>query len=414
MPRRPIFTGWKVVGASAALWALQSMLWMQGFGNLAVELRRNFDWSKTLFSTTFVATRAGAALIGPAQGAALSRWGTKTIMRFGAFFVLAGYVGLSLVHTRTHFFIAMAVAAFGMTLAGFLTITSALVQWFERKRARALSMQTMGFAIGGFAGPLLVLAFNLFGWRPSLAGAGVLLAVAIIAASTIVGIDRASSDEPVDGVPPETFDHVERAEGVSEFHYTPQQAVRTRAFWMISLGHGSALIVVSAVIAHVALYLTEDRGFSPGRAALIAGFVPVFQFVGTGLGGYLGDRINKRIIVVVAMCFHAFGLLAMTWIENFGTIIVFVVLHGLAWGARGPQMQALRADYFGTTHFAGIMGWSSIIITAGAVAGPLIAGLLADSTGDYRLGFTIIAGLAFAGNVFWAFASPPRVTTAVG
>jgi len=414
MPRRPIFTGWKVVGASAALWALQSMLWMQGFGNLAVELRSNFGWSKTLFSTTFVATRAGAAVIGPAQGVALARWGTRAIMRVGAVFVLAGYVGLSLIETRTHFFIAMAVAAFGMTLAGFLTITSALVQWFERKRARALSMQTMGFAIGGFAGPLLVLAFNLFGWRPSLAGAGVLLAVAIVAASTIVGIERSSSDEPVDGVPPETFDHVDRAEGVTGFHYTAHQAMQTRAFWMISLGHGSALIVVSAVIAHVALYLTDDRGFSPGRAALIAGFVPVFQFVGTGLGGYLGDRINKRIIVVVAMCFHAFGLLAMTWIENFGTIIVFVVLHGLAWGARGPQMQALRADYFGTTHFAGIMGWSSIIITAGAVAGPLIAGLLADTTGDYKLGFTIIAGLAFAGNVFWAFASPPREITAVG
>ena len=43
----------------------------------------------------------------------------------------------------------------------------------------------------------------------------------------------------------------------------------------------------------------------------------------------------------------------------------------------------------------------------GTVAGPLLAGILADSTGDYRLGFTIIAIVAFVGNIFWFLASPP-------
>ena len=164
---------------------------------------------------------------------------------------------------------------------------------------------------------------------------------------------------------------------------------------------------MTAVIAHIALYLTEDRGFSASQAALIAGVVPVFQFIGTGLGGYLGDRINKRIIIVIAMCSHAAGLLLLTWIESGATIGAFVVLHGLAWGARGPLMQAIRADYFGTTNFAAIMGWSSMIVLIGTVIGPLIAGVLADSTGNYRLGFTIIAALALAGNGFWFLASPP-------
>ena len=410
---RRVFTGWKVVAASACLWALQSMLWMQGFGNLAVELRAEFGWSKTLFSVAFVATRAGSALIAPAQGSALRRWGTKRVMRFGSIFVLGGFVGLSLIQTRTHFFIAMSIAAFGMALAGFLTITSALVPWFERKRARALSIQTMGFAVGGFAGPLLVFCFGWFGWRSSLAGAGVVLTVAIIVASNFLGRTRAQTGEPLDGIPEHVAATAPRAEGVSDDHFTAPQAMRTRAFWMVSMGHGSALIVVSAVIAHVALYLVEDRSFSARDAALIAGAIPLFQFIGTALGGYLGDRINKRLIIVVAMCAHGVGLLAMTWIGGPIAIGVFVILHGLAWGSRGPQMQAIRADYFGTTHFAAIMGWSSIIVMIGTVSGPLLAGVLADVTGDYRLGFTIIAGLAFAGNIFWALASPPAPASGV-
>ena len=161
------------------------------------------------------------------------------------------------------------------------------------------------------------------------------------------------------------------------------------------------------MIAHVALYLTEDRAFTAERAALIAGLIPVFQLIGTGLGGYLGDRINKRLIVVVAMVAHAVGLLTMTWVDGGLAIGIFVSLHGLAWGARGPLMQAIRADYFGSTHFVEIMGWSAIIVTLGTVSGPILAGILADSTGNYQLGFTVIAGLALAGNIFWALASPP-------
>jgi len=29
-------------------------------------------------------------------------------------------------------------------------------------------------------------------------------------------------------------------------------------------------------------------------------------------------------------------------------VVVFAVLHGLAWGVRGPLMAARRADYFGS------------------------------------------------------------------
>ena len=407
MKRPPIYTGWKVVAASAALWGLQSMLWLQGFGNIAVQLRGHFGWSKTLFSLAFVGTRLAGALLGPAQGTALARWGTKRVLRFGAAFVLVGFIGLSLIETRLQFVVALSFAALGMTFAGFLTITSAVVQWFERKRARALSIQTMGYAVGGFAGPLLVVGFNWFGWRPTMAGAGVVLTVAIVVASAVIGTDRSASNEPIDGIPEEPADGVQRAEGVNSVHFTARQAMRTRAFWMISLGHASAITVVSATIAHIALYLTEDRGFNAQEAALIAGMIPVFQLFGTGLGGFLGDRVNKRMIVGIAMCAHAVGLVLMTWVESYVTIGAFVVLHGLAWGARGPLMQALRADYFGTVHFAQIMGWSTIIVTIGVVIGPLIAGILADSTGNYDLGFTLIAGLALAGNMFWLLASPP-------
>ena len=44
-------------------------------------------------------------------------------------------------------------------------------------------------------------------------------------------------------------------------------------------------------------------------------------------------------------------------------------------------MQAIRADYFGSTAFASIMGWSQIIVTMGSIAGPVLAGVTLASAG---------------------------------
>lgn len=401
------FHGWAVAAAGSGVWALQSMIWVQGFGNLAVVLRDQFGWSKTFFSVAFAITRLEGALLGAPLGWAFHKYNLGTIMRVGAVLQLVGFLVISQINTRAQFMAAMITIGAGATLAGFLTITASVVTWFERKRARALSYSSMGFAIGGFCGPVMVFGFTTFGWRWTMAVAGTILAGVVWYLAAIIGVPIEDTGQPIDGIDPKDVVDERRAEGVQDAHFTAAEAFRTRAFWMIALGHGFALLVVSSVMAHLTLYLTEDRGFTPTRAAIVAGLVPLFQFVGTAAGGVLGDRFNKRLIASIAMMAHGLGLLALTYGTHWVMIGLFVVLHGLAWGARGPQMSALRADYFGTTEFGAIMGVSSMIITAGSIGGPLLAGWLADRTGDYTLGFTLISVLTILGFIFFVFATPP-------
>jgi MFS family permease len=328
-------------------------------------------------------------------------------MRAGAIASAAGFVAVAVIDNRAQFLLAMLLLAIGMSLVGFLTISAATVAWFEKRRARALSMQTMGFALGGFAAPSMVWGFQTVGWRATVLVVGGVLSSAAWWAAGITGRRPEDTGEPMDGLTAAEADATPDAEGTTGRHLTAQQALRTRGFWMISFGHAFALLVVVSSMAHLALYLTEDRGYSAGSAAIVAGVVPLVQILGTAAGGYLGDRVNKRLISGVAMQMHGAALLGLVWIDAGFAVVIFIVLHGLAWGVRGPQMQAIRADYFGSTSFASIMGWSNIIVTMGAIAGPLIAGSLADATGDYRLGFTILGVAAACGTVFWIFATPP-------
>jgi len=83
------------------------------------------------------------------------------------------------------------------------------------------------------------------------------------------------------------------------------------------------------------------------------------------------------------------------------------LVHGTAWGLRGPFMQAIRADYFGRAAIGMILGLSYMIIILGQMGGPLLAGAFADAHGNYRTGFTILAILAGLGSFFFLLARKP-------
>ena len=409
MLRRRVFHGWKMVAGGSAIQALHSGLLTQAFGSYAVVLQRQFGWSATNFSIAFSLMRAESGLLGPAQGWALERYGTVRVMRVGVVLMGLGMVGFSQIHNLWQFFIALLVAAIGASLSGFLSITSATVGWFERNRAKALSLSGTGFAIGGIATPAVVWVLRTVGWRWTAAISGLVILAVAYPLCSLFGQTPAERGEFVDDVDPATVvADRPRAEGVSDVHFSAADAVRTRAFWMISLGHGTALLVVGAVIAHLALYLTSELGFTLQEASFVGGAMPLLQFVGQIGGGVLGDRVNKRLLASLAMLGHMVGLLLLAYATSRWMVWLFVPFHGLAWGVRGPLMQALRADYFGSTSFAKIMGLSSVIVMMGMMGGPLVAGILADRTGSYRLGFTVLALLAGAGMMFFVLATPPK------
>lgn len=400
-----LFFGWRLAGAGAVILALQSALILQAFGQYAVILREQFGWSKTTISVAFSFNRAESGLLGPIQGWALHRFGSRRVMRVGAVVMTAGFVWFSLMSSPIQFVASMFVIAIGAGLSGFLTVNTEIVRWFDRNRTRALSMTGIGIATGGLVVPVVVLVLRHLGWRETAFGSGILLGVVTFALASWFGTVPADRCEVVDGAAPVEGAFARR--GVGDRHLTAREALRTRTFWLLAFGHASALLIVGAVIAHLSLFLTSEQGYSLQSASFVIAGIPIAQIAGMLIGGALGDRYSKRALCSGAMFGHVAGLLLVTFATNAAMVWAFVVLHGLAWGMRGPLMSAIRADYFGSTAFGQIMGYTSIILMFGMVGGPLFAGVLADVTGSYRTGFTVLAAISALGAVFFALATPP-------
>ena len=133
----------------------------------------------------------------------------------------------------------------------------------------------------------------------------------------------------------------------------------------------------------------------------------VGQFVGVMMGWVIGEKYEKRLVAAACMLMHAAGLLMLTYATGPVILASSALVHGTAWGLRGPFMQAIRADYFGRRSIGMIIGLSSMITVIGQIGGPIIAGAFADWTGNYRAGFTLLAGLAGVGSLFFLMAKRP-------
>jgi MFS family permease len=402
-----------MVAASAGVQLVIAVLFNQVFGTYAAVLRQEFGWSRGALSGAFSMARLESGLFGPAEGWLLDRFGPRKVMMIGLVLLGSGMIGFSFIQSLPTFYVAYFVMAIGGTLGGFLAITVSLVSWFNRHRAKALAIAQIGFAAGGLLVPITVAAIERFGWRPVAFVSGLLIwAAGLPLASTMRHRPELYGETP-DGLP--TSGASADGSGRSAFSvasdgsedFSVRQAVRTRGFWFISLGHASALLIVSAVMVHVSLHLTENLGYTLTQASGFVALMTATQMLGQISGGFLGDRFDKRIIATICMVFHAIALLMLAFASSFLMVVGFAVMHGWAWGTRGPLMQAIRADYFGTSNFGKIMGFSSLIVTLGNTTGPIVAGVLADRTGNYEAGFTVLAIGALLGSGFFLAAKKP-------
>lgn len=404
-----VYPGWYVVAAGAAIQLIFGSLLGQSFGAYVVLLQQDLGWSKASISGAVSMMSLENGLLGPPGGWLVDRFGSRSTMRVGICIFGLGFMLFSRVDSLQGFYLCFALMAIGQNIGGFMPLTVAIVNWFSRHRTAALAAMQTGGSLGGIAVPIVVFALETLGWRTTAFVSGILIIALGLPLTQLVRRRPEDYGFEVDGGPgplAETSAARQRATPAN-IAFRPREALRTRAFWLLALGHGSALLVVSAVNVHLVPHLYADLHYSLEAAGFVVGLLAMTQIAGQLAGGVLGDRFSKRSLVVVCMGMHAAGLLLLAYATALPMVIAFTTLHGLGWGVRAPLMQAIRADYFGTASFGSIMGWASLITTIGSTSGPLVAGFLADATGSYTIGFTILALLAGAGSIFFVLAVAP-------
>jgi MFS family permease len=161
-----------------------------------------------------------------------------------------------------------------------------------------------------------------------------------------------------------------------------------RAFWFI---WANTLInrIGSFVIIVMAIYLTQERGFSETFAGLVLGLWGAGSAVGTLLGGVLADRWGRKPTFLTGLYANAAIILMLGFARGGAEIAISVLLLGLVGDMARPAMSAMMIDIVPEQDRLRAFSLNYWVVNLGFAVAATTAGLVANV--DYLVLFVINA-----------------------
>ena len=396
--------------------ALSAGLNFYGFSAFFVPLSEEFKWGRAALSGVFSLSRVEGGILGPIEGYMTDKLGPRKIMLVGVPLMGVGFIFLSQVNSLLTLYL---VYVLGITLGsgmGFSTpVAAAVANWFRQKRSRAFGFLWSGVAIGGAVlVPLVTWLISAYGWRTAAVVSGILVLAVGMPVALIMRhrpeqygyLPDGASPPPPGAVSVASLETKGAVAGETELG--PLQSVKTAAFWFLGLSVSLRSVVTTGFVIHF-IPMMVDRGMSLTAAGGLLGSVALLSIIGRLGLAWLGDILDKRYLLAVAMAVMGLAMLGMSQVQSLGAVIAVLVMYAVAYGGTTVLPLSLQADLFGRNSFATVRGLLHTVQTGGTLLGPISAGFVFDITESYFLALLGFAGASFLGMLLILGARRPHL-----
>ena len=408
---RGIFYGWFMVAVGALLMAVGVAPLWSGLPVWNPVLRNGFGWTAGQMSWAFSLTQVQEGSMAPVLGIMVDKLGPRLMVFLGLLVLGAGFVLFSQITELWHLYAVFVLMSLGSTMSSWLPMMTVLNNWFVNRKTMAMAMAQEGFSVSSIFAPIL-LAWAIggadpheserFGWRATA------LVIGLVCMVLAMPLSRLVRNRPEDmGLLPDgdASPPSARAQGDSgdpptarDEGYTWQEAIRTKTFWLMATGHATTTLALGTTYAHLGLLL-DDRGLSLGAIGAVVAVFTSLSAVFLPVGGYLGDKFQIRTVAFGFSTVMTLSVVVLVLVPGPGMVFVFAVLFGIGVGGRFAIMTSMRGRYFGRKAFAAITGISVLPTSMLLVAGPVVAGMVRDRTGNYDAAFLGIAAISLVGGL---------------
>ena len=415
-----LFHGWWIAFTALAVNSILSAPTYGGTGLWIDSLENHFGWTRTQLSIAFSLGQLEGSIVSPFVGYLIDRYGGKKISICGVIIASFGFICLSQTINLTSdttswidpliFYVSYMIIMLGVSLGGWIPMTVILNNWFTKNKSLAMSMGSVGFAVGTFIFVPIIAAIitpDRLGWRLTA------IIVSIFFCILIVPILKIVKDTPKEfGLVPDGEENTTEHEGIgasstnSPTDFSLGEALKEKVFWYVAIGQGASAMMTTTMMVHLILAF-KDQGISLQSAAVIWGIAMGIGGVAQVIGGIVGDRTPKRFAACGFGCLQAIGVALAVVVDSYSMALVFAVIYGVGYGARAPVTTSMRGEYFGRKSFGKIMGISAVPLMIMTMIAPVFAGRSFDSTGDYTTSFLWIALFGFIGSLIFLIAKKP-------
>jgi MFS family permease len=354
-------------------------------------------------------------LMSPFAAALMDRFGIRPVVCIALILVSAGS-GLTVFVTQSwqlllFWGVFVGIGTGSMSMAFVATVST---RWFVARRGLVSGILTAANATGQLIFlPVVAAVTDHHGWRT----ASIVVAIASLAVVPVVLLFL--RDHPHDlGI---------RAYGATDAEPGPGRtqrvgssaavavnalfaAARTPVFWLLAGSFAICGATTNGLIGTHFIPAAHDHGMPTTTAAGLLALVGVFDVGGTVASGWLTDRYDPRVLLVVYYLGRGLSLLALPSLlaaHTSPSTWVFILFYGLDWVATVPPTVALCRTHFGDAAPV-VFGWVFAAHQLGAAVAASGAGLIRDTDGSYDLAFYLAAGLCVFAMLMCALAGRPR------
>jgi len=263
----------------------------------------------------------------------------------------------------------------------------AMSRWFIATRGRALSISSMGFALGQALLPVAFVAL-LAAWHWQ--NLWLLAAVCIVVMIPVIQL--LSRQERT----PQSMAADTQSFGMGGMQWTRSQMLRHPLFYiLIPLVLGPSTWGTALFFQQV--HLTEVKGWSLVSFVALMPIYTVASIAFTFIAGWAIDRFGVKWVVPFQMIPFGVSFSVLAYADTIFMAGVGLVIFGIGQGMQGTATAALWAVFYGTRNLGAIKAAAAALMVFGSAIGPGVTGAMIDFGVDFPDQMIPIAVFYFIG-----------------
>jgi sugar phosphate permease len=320
----------------------------------------------------------------PFVGRAVDRLGIRRVLVISSLLVAAGLALSAAVQAPWQLAITYGiVASVGFGGASGVAASVAVTYWFTQRRGLAFALVEAGFGAGQLLlVPLALLAVSTAGWRETLVGGALLLAVVVAPV-----LARWLRDRPEDvGLEPIGGPHPPAAEargGGAPPVDGLRGLARSRAFWVLAAPFFVCGLTTTGFVDTHLIPLAQDRGIPSATTGLAVALLAAANVTGILASGPLSDRVDNRLLLAGLYGTRALSFVALYFLAGASALLAFALLFGLVDFSTVAPTQWLAARYVEPRTVGLAFGCLNATHQLGSAIGAWLPGVAFDATGSY-------------------------------